>query len=136
MTAQTSINRHDIAQHGLPAFARAVGWSSLALAGAATVCPRQVAGTGGVRDTRHDLVPVLVRMAAARQALIGVAVLTRRPTDVARSTALFLPLTALDAAAVLAGVRSGALRRRSGLMSTMVLAGNIAVGVSVRRARS
>ena len=76
---------------------------------------------------------MLVRMAAARQALIGLAVLTRRPTDVARSAGLFLPLTTLDAVAVLAGVRTGALHPRSGAMSLAVLAGNLAVLRRVRR---
>ncbi len=117
----------------LPVFVRTVGWTSLGLAAVGTVAPRRLAEVGGVRACDGDLVPVLVRMAAARQALIGVAVLTRRPTDVRRSTNLFLPLTTFDAAAVLLGVRAGALRPRSGLMSAAVLATNVAIGVSVRR---
>lgn len=119
---------------GMPPFVREVGWTSLALAAAPTMAPRHVARAGGVRETRHELVPVLVRLAAARRALIGVAVLTRRPTDVARSTSPFIPLTRLDAAAVLLGVRSSALHPRSGVMSMAVLAANVATGVSVRRA--
>ena len=61
--------------------------------------------------------PVLVRLNAARQGVLGLALLTRTPVDVRRSAGLFLPLTALDAVAVLLGVRvrrAGPARGRDG----------------------
>lgn len=110
---------------GLPRFVRAVGWTSLALAAVGTAAPRRLAAFGGVANPAEAAVPVLVRLASARQAVIGLAVLTRRPTDVGRSARLFLPLTALDAGAVYTGVRSGALRPRAAAASTLVLATNV-----------
>ncbi len=71
--------------------------------------------------------PVLVRLVAARQAVIGLALLTRVPVDVRRSAALFLPLTAADLAAVSGGVASGVLRRRSAVMSAAVFGVNAVV---------
>ena len=65
--------------------------------------------------------------------MLGLALLTRRPTDVARSSGLFLPLTALDAVAVLAGARAGVLGRRSVVMALAVLATNAAVSRSAAR---
>lgn len=114
-------------------FVRAVGWTSIGLAASATAAPRRVAAAGGVLGADSAAVPVLVRLVAARQAAIGVAVLSRRPTEVRRNADLFLPLTALDAGAVLQGVRSGALDRRAGAMSVAVLAVNAAVGLGARR---
>ncbi len=117
----------------LPRFVRAVGWTSLALTALGAAAPRQLAAAGGVRDTGGGVLPVVVRLAAARQGVLGLALLTRRPTDVRRSAELFLPLTALDAAAVLAGVRSGALHRRSALMSLAVLGTNAEIARRARR---
>jgi len=112
---------------------RAVGWASLALAGVAVVAPRLLAGTLGLRDPGASAVPVLVRLVAARQASLGLALLTRRPTPVRRSADLFLPLTALDAAAVVHGVRNGALDRRAAAAAAAVLTVNAWVA---RRARA
>ena len=116
----------------LPRFVRAVGWASVGVGAAAAAAPRQVASLGGARDVRPDLVPVLVRLAGARQVAIGLAVLTRRPTDVRRTADLFLPLTVLDAGAVLHGVGSGALHRRAGVLALGVLATDVAVGLRAR----
>ena len=49
-----------------------------------------------------------------------------------RSAGLFLPLTALDAAAVLVGTRQGVLARRSAAMSLVVLATNVAIAAVSR----
>ncbi len=110
---------------GLQQFVRAVGWASLALAGVGVTRPRALAVAGGVRDPAPETVPLLVRLASARQLVVGLAILSRRPTDVARSARLFLPLTALDAAAVAVAVRHGVLHRRAGVASATVLATNI-----------
>ncbi len=120
---------------GLPRFVRAVGWTSLALAAVSTARPRAVAAAGGVRTPDDPSLPLLVRLNAARQAVVGLALLTRRPTDVQRSARLFLPLTALDLAAVVAGRRAGALERRSVVMASAVLAANAGVAVAARSAR-
>lgn len=112
---------------------RAVGWTSIGLAAVATAQPREVASVAGVRDTDGALLPVLVRLNAARQAVLGIAILTRRPTPVQRSSDLFLPLTALDALAVAGGVRSGVLRPRSAAMALAVLGTNAWVSGRARR---
>ena len=107
---------------------RGVGVVSLALAATGLAVPRRLADVAGVRDAAADAsLPVLVRLVAARQGVLGLALLTRQPTDVTRSAGLFLPLTALDAVAVLGGLRSGVLRRRSAVMAAAVLATNVAV---------
>ena len=111
-------------QEPLAALVRAVGWASLVIAGGAVVAPRALAGAVGVRAPDAPALPVLVRLIAARQASLGLALLTRRPTPVRRSADLFLPLTALDAAAVVQGVRTGALDRRAAAAAAAVLTVN------------
>lgn len=117
----------------LQRFVRAVGYASLAIGGLASVAPREVARCGGVRTPDDSSLPVLVRLAAARQISVGLALLTRTPPEVARAARLFLPLTALDAAAVLAGVRRGGLAPRSAAMALTVLGTNAAVALAARR---
>ncbi len=109
---------------------RAVGHLSLVLAGIALVRPRDLAAAAGVRVAGDDrALPVLVRLVAARQAVLGLELLTRYPPDVRRAAGLFLPLTALDLAAVAGGV----LSRRSLAMAGAVLAVNAAVLGAARR---
>ena len=115
---------------------RAVGVTSITLAGAGLVAPRGLASVAGVVHPDADVLPVLVRLNAARQGVVGVALLTRTPIEVRRNANLFLPLTALDLGAVALGVRSGALARRSLVMATAVLVTNIAVSFAERRRRS
>ncbi len=116
----------------LEPFVRAVGWTSLALAGVAVARPRALAAAGGVVPVADASLPLLVRLAAARQGVLGLALLTRTPVPVARASGLFLPLTALDAAAVLLAVRQGVLRPRAAALSTCVLAVNAAVSLRSR----
>ena len=107
---------------------RGIGWASVAVAGVAAVAPRGLAGAAGVRAAQDDAaLPVVVRFAAARQLSLGLALLTRTPVPVGRSARLFLPLTALDAAAALDGVRRGTLAPRAGVLALTVLAANVAV---------
>ena len=118
----------------LAGFVRAVGLACVGLGGLAIARPRALAEAAGVRSAGDASLPVLVRLAAARQVVLGLALLTRSPVDVRRSAGLFLPLTALDAAAVLGGTRQGVLARRSAVLSLVVLATNAAlVGVSGSR---
>ncbi len=112
---------------------RGVGVVSLGLAGVGLLRPRELAYVAGVRASGEASLPVLVRLNAARQAVLGLALLTRTPTDVGRSAGLFLPLTALDAAAVLLGVRSRALAPRSAVMALTVLGVNVAVARAAGR---
>ena len=112
---------------------RAVGVVSVGLGVVATVAPARVAAAGGVRDTSGPVLPLLVRLNAARQLSLGIALLTRRPVPVARASGLFLPVTALDAAAVLLARRAGALERRSAVMALSVLAANVAVRAAADR---
>ena len=112
---------------GLERFVRGVGVVSLGLAAVGLVRPRELASVAGVRAADDASLPVLVRLNAARQAVLGLALLTRTPVDVSRSAGLFLPLTALDAVAVLLGVRAGVLAPRSAAMALSVLGANIAV---------
>ena len=106
---------------------RGVGLVSVALAAAGLVRPRQLAAAGGVRASGDASLPVLVRLVAARQGVLGLALLTRSPVDVRRAAGLFLPLTGLDAVAVLLGVRGRVLAPRSAAMALTVLAVNAAV---------
>ena len=115
-------------------FVRAVGVASVVVAATGLARPGALLDAGGVvAPPAGGLAPLLVRLAAARQGVLGLALLTRRPTDVRRSADLFLPLTAVDAAVVLAAVRGGVLRPRAGAMSLTVLAANALVAVRARR---
>jgi len=106
---------------------RGVGWASLALAGVAVAAPRRLAAAAGVRHADEDAtLPLLVRLAAARQVALGLALLTRRPLDPRRAAGLFLPLTAVDAAAVLAAWQRGTVAPRAAVASLAVLAATTA----------
>jgi len=118
---------------GLERFVRGVGVVSVGLAAVGLTRPRELAQVAGVRTPADASLPVLVRLTAARQAVLGLALLTRTPVDVGRAAGLFLPLTALDAVSVLVGVRRGVLARRSGALSLAVLAANAAVAQAARR---
>lgn len=111
---------------------RGVGVVSLAVAAVGAARPQLLASVGGVRSTDPGL-SVVVRFAAARQAALGLALLTRTPLDMRRAAGLFLPVTAIDAAAAVAGVRSGALERRAGIVAVTVLVANSLVAVAARR---
>ena len=116
------------------AFVRAVGVVSVALAVVGLVRPRTLTTWGGVAaPPAGGELPLVVRLGAARQGVVGLALLTRHPTDVRRSADLFLPLTAVDAVVVLAAVRSGVLRPRAAAASLAVLATNVLVAVRARR---
>ena len=78
---------------GLERFVRGVGVVSLGLAAVGLAAPRELASLAGVRASGDASLPVLVRLNAARQAVLGLALLTRTPVDVRRSAGLFLPLT-------------------------------------------
>ena len=122
---------------GLARVPRAVGWTSLALTAVGLARPRELAALAGVRSAADDAaLPVLVRLAAARQGVLGLALLTRVPVDVQRSAGLFLPLTAADLATVAAGTASGVLAPRAAALASAVLAVNAAVLAAARRPRS
>lgn len=109
-----------------------VGGVSVALAGIGMVRPRELAAAAGVVPSDDPVLPLLVRLNAARQGVLGLALLSRRPVAVRRSAELFLPLTALDAVAVVAAYRSGVVRPRSLAMALGVLATNAGIAVAVR----
>jgi hypothetical protein len=118
----------------LQSFVRAVGVASVAFGVVAALAPRRVAAAGGVRAAATDAaLPVVVRFAAARQLSLGLALLTRHPPDAGRAARLFLPLTALDAAAALSGVRAGVLAPRAAALSLTVLAADAWVALAARR---
>ena len=120
---------------GLQRLVRGVGFVSVGLGALATVAPRRVAAAGGARTADVDAtVPLLVRLVAARQISLGIALLTRHSVPVDRSSGLFLPTTGLDAAAVLLARRQGVLAPRATAMALAVLATNVAVTVADRRA--
>jgi hypothetical protein len=113
---------------GLQRFVRLVGQVSVGLGVVAVVAPRGVARAGGVRTADTDpVLPLLVRLNAARQLALGLALLTRRPADPRRSAALFLPITGVDAAAVLLARRRGLLAPRSTVMALAVLTTNLGI---------
>lgn len=112
---------------GLERFVRAVGWTSLGLAAVAAVRPRELAAAAGVQTPDDAALPLLVRLNGARQAVLGLALLTRSPVDVQRSAGLFLPLTAADLVAVVVARQRGVVADRSVVMATAVLAANTAI---------
>ena len=116
---------------GLERLVRGVGVVSVGLAAVGLARPRELAAVAGVRTADDASLPVLVRLNAARQLVLGIALLTRTPVDVRRSSGLFLPLTALDAVAVVLGVRSGVLAPRAAAMALAVVSVNAAVQAAV-----
>ena len=116
---------------GLERLVRGVGVVSVGLAAVGLARPRELAAVAGVRTADDASLPVLVRLNAARQLVLGIALLTRTPVDVRRSSGLFLPLTALDAVAVVLGVRSGVLAPRAAAMALAVVSVNTAVQAAV-----
>ena len=116
---------------GLERLVRGVGVVSVGLAAVGLARPRELAAVAGVRTADDASLPVLVRLNAARQLVLGIALLTRTPVDFRRSSGLFLPLTALDAVAVVLGVRSGVLAPRAAAMALAVVSVNTAVQAAV-----
>jgi hypothetical protein len=115
---------------------RAVGVVSVGLGTVGVAAPRALTGAAGVRPAAQDAsLPVVVRFAASRQIALGLALLTRRDVDPGRAAGLFLPVTVVDAAAALAGVRAGTLAPRAAVLSAAVLAANVAVRVAAGPAR-
>ena len=112
---------------------RVIGVASVTLAAAGLVAPRALAATAGVRDVSAPTLPLLVRLAAARQASLGLALLTRADLDAHRAAGLFLPTTVADAAAVLVAHRRGVLARRAAVASLVVLGTDVWVLVRSRR---
>ncbi len=67
------------------------------------------------------LLPLLVRLAAARNIAMGAALLVTPAPQARRTTEVTLLLTALDAAAVLVARRGGDVAPRSVVLSSVVL---------------
>ena len=112
---------------------RAVGVVSVGLSLLGLVRPRALTSGGGVVAVPPGgVVDLVVRLGAARQGVLGLALLTRRPPDARRSAALFLPLTAVDAVVVIGAVRAGVLRPRAAAMSLAVLATNAGIAARAR----
>ncbi len=109
-----------------------VGVASLVFGTAGVLAPRRLAGAFGVRPTQAPVLPLLVRFAASRQLALGAALLTRSPVPVGRSARLFLPVTAVDAAAAVVGHRQGLVGRRALVFSGAVLVTNVAVAAQSR----
>lgn len=119
----------------LARLARGVGALSLWLGAVGLVRPRAMAALLGVHAAAGDeALPVLVRLIAARNAMLGLALLTGPAPDMQRTGRLWLALTAADAAAVVAGTRQGELARRSSAASLLVLGANVAIVRAAERA--
>jgi hypothetical protein len=102
-----------------------VGTLSIWIGTAALFAPRALPRLLGASETgtREDvLLPLLVRLAAARNIAMGAALLVVPVPQPRRTTEVTLLLTALDAAAVLVARRSGDVARRSAVTSLAVLA--------------
>jgi hypothetical protein len=102
-----------------------VGTLSIGIGTAALFAPRALPRLLGASETgtREDvLLPLLVRLAAARNIAMGAALLVAPAPQPRRTTEVALLLTALDAAAVLVARRGGDVARRSAVTSLAVLA--------------
>ena len=109
---------------------RTVGTLSIWIGTAALFAPRTLPRLLGASETgtRTDvLLPLLVRLAAARNIAMGAALLVTPAPQARRTTEVTLLLTALDAAAVLVARRDGDVARRSAVTSLAVL-GTAAAG--------
>lgn len=102
-----------------------VGSLSMWLGTVALFAPRRMARLLGVdaRATHTDrALPLLVRLIAARNIAMGVALLVSPAPQAQRTTEVTLLLTSVDAAAVLVATRGGDTRARSAVLSLAVLA--------------
>lgn len=104
---------------------KTIGTLSIWIGTAALFAPRALPRLLGADDTgtRTDvLLPLLVRLAAARNIAMGAALLVTPAPQARRTTEVTLLLTALDAAAVLVARRGGDVAPRSVVLSSIVLA--------------
>ncbi len=109
---------------------RTVGTLSIWVGTAALFAPRTLPRLLGASETgtRTDvLLPLLVRLTAARNIAMGAALLVTPAPQARRTTEVTLLLTALDAAAVLVARRGGDVAQRSAATSLAVL-GTAAAG--------
>ena len=112
---------------------KSIGTLSIWIGTAALFAPRTLPRWLGASETgtRTDvLLPLLVRLAAARNIAMGAALLVTPAPQARRTTEVTLLLTALDAAAVLVARRGGDVARRSAVTSLAVL--GTAAGGAVR----
>ncbi len=103
---------------------KTVGTLSIWIGTAALFAPRTLPRWLGLDDaaTRTDVaLPLLVRLAAARNIAMGAALLATPAPPAHRTTEVTLLLTALDAAAVLVARRGGDVARRSPVLALSVL---------------
>lgn len=114
----------------------AVGALSVALGALAVVAPRRTAKAFGVQGSpapTYDVVPLLVRMVGVRNATMGLRTLQSDGDEQVRALQAGLAVGAIDAVAVLAAWRSGALSRRAAVGALVLLAGIAALGVAAGR---
>ncbi len=115
---------------------KTVGTLSIWIGTAALFAPRTLPRWLGASETgtRTDvLLPLLVRLAAARNIAMGAALLVSPAPQARRTTEVTLLLTALDAAAVLVARRGGDVARRSPVLSLTVLSAAAAGAVRWHR---
>ena len=115
---------------------KSIGTLSIWIGTAALFAPRTLPRWLGLADTatRTDVaLPLLVRLAAARNIAMGAALLVTPAPQARRTTEVTLLLTALDAAAVLVARRGGDVDKRSAVLSLAVLATSAAGAVRWHR---
>ena len=115
---------------------KSIGTLSIWIGTAALFAPRTLPRWLGLDDTatRTDVaLPLLVRLAAARNIAMGAALLVTPAPQARRTTEVTLLLTALDAAAVLVARRGGDVDKRSAVLSLAVLATSAAGAVRWHR---
>ncbi len=115
---------------------KSIGSLSIWLGTAALFAPRLLSGVLGVRDAaaRSDVaLPLLVRLMAARNIVLGAALLATPVSQARPATEVTLLLTGLDAAAVLVARRGGDVAPRSAGLSLTVLATAVAGAVRWHR---
>ena len=104
---------------------QSIGTLSIWIGTAALFAPRALPRLLGASETgtRDDvLLPLLVRLAAARNIAMGAALLATPAPQARRTTEVTLLLTGLDAAAVWTSRAEGDVAARSAVLSGVVLA--------------
>ena len=115
---------------------KSVGTLSIWLGTGALFAPRvfaRVLGVDAGAAQGDRALPLLVRLIAARNIAMGVALLARPRPPARRTTEVALVLAGVDAAAVLVARRGGDVAGRSPALSTTVLAAAVASAVRWRR---
>lgn len=101
----------------------------VALGAAALVSPRLAGRVLGAEESRNPQLPLLSRLFGSREVAVGLITLVAPTGARKRLIGAGIAVDVADAAAAFAGVRSGSLSRRDGIVFGAVATGAVAVGL-------